>query len=341
MWKLHRYYYKEVVLTAALTFVVLFGIAMISFVYRGIDRVADGNLISVALITLLFAADTLPHLLAISVLLGTALTVARAASEREMTAIRAAGISLRTPMTAAVLVGLAATLVALLALHYVIPWAHFHKYRFGAEALREFVQRTRLAADQIHIKGVVMTWDHEEDRRFHGVVIFRGEEILLADTAWFEVEGELLTLHLEGASTPEGQAAVTSSKLMMNLREITEPGQREEGDRDLPTDQILAEIERGVQRDPVGATYTIHRRECYALLPAILAPLGFCIGLLVRDRGRAAALLLSMVPVLVFYACDFLSRQLLRALDAPAVAFLPAGVLLALSTPMCWRVVRS
>jgi hypothetical protein len=55
----------------------------------------------------------------------------------------------------------------------------------------------------------------------------------------------------------------------------------------------------------------------------------------------AALTFVVLFGIAIVYACDFLARQLLRAFDAPAVAFLPAGVLLALSTPMCWRVVRS
>ena len=51
MWKIHRYYFKEVATNAVLTFVVLFGIALISLIYRGIQRAQGGDLFAAALIT--------------------------------------------------------------------------------------------------------------------------------------------------------------------------------------------------------------------------------------------------------------------------------------------------
>ena len=95
MWKIHRYYLREVTVSALLTFLVLFGIVLIASVSRGIDRAQGGNLLSAALITFYWAADTFPHLLAISLLIATVLTFARASQDREITALRAAGISPR------------------------------------------------------------------------------------------------------------------------------------------------------------------------------------------------------------------------------------------------------
>ena len=106
MWRLHRYYLKELAVNAAITFLVLFAVVLISLVYRGIQRSQGGGLLDAAMITLFFALDALPHLLTISFLIATVVTYTRAAQARELVAIRAAGISPRVPMTAAVLVGL-------------------------------------------------------------------------------------------------------------------------------------------------------------------------------------------------------------------------------------------
>ena len=111
MWKLHRYYLKEVTTTGLLTFLVLFGIVLVASVSRGVDRAQGGNLLSAAMITFFWAADTFPHLLAISLLVSTVLTFARASQDREITAIRAAGVSPRTPMVAALIIGLAFSVV--------------------------------------------------------------------------------------------------------------------------------------------------------------------------------------------------------------------------------------
>ena len=84
----------------------LFGIVLAATVYRGIDRAQGGGLLDAALITFFWAADTLPHLLAMSLLIATVLTFARASQDREITALRAAGISPRVPVVAAMLVGI-------------------------------------------------------------------------------------------------------------------------------------------------------------------------------------------------------------------------------------------
>ena len=103
MWKLHRYYLKEVLVNAAITFLVLFAVVLVSLVYQGIQRSQGGGPLDALLITVFFALDSFQHLLTISFLLATVLTFTRAAMDRELIAIRAAGISPRVPMTAALL----------------------------------------------------------------------------------------------------------------------------------------------------------------------------------------------------------------------------------------------
>ena len=124
MQKLHRYYLGEVAISVALTFVVLFGVVMISMLARGIERAQGGDLLDAATIMFLWAVDTFPHLLTMSLLIGTVLVFARASQDREITAIRSAGISPRMPMTAALLVGVLFSLLGMYAMHQLIPAAH-------------------------------------------------------------------------------------------------------------------------------------------------------------------------------------------------------------------------
>lgn len=342
MWKLHRYYCKEVLLSSVLTFVVLFGVVALSLVYRAVDRAQGGNLFDAVLITMLWTADTFPHLMAISLLFGTVGTFARAGADREITAIRAAGISPRVPMASALLIGMAFAVVAAIGQHYVIPWAHFHKYRVGAQALREFILTTRVAGDQFQLgkndEGV-MTWAREDEHRhFHDVVIFRKGEVFLADEAWFETEGEIVSLRMLGVHSPLPGVSIAEPTIRIDMRAIA--NLRDEGDKDLDSDQLLAEVYRGVHPNPKGARYTVHQRSCFALLPCLLAPIGFCIGVMARDRGRAVAMSFALVPLFLFYASDFLGMELTRTLDMPAVGWLPALVLAVAGIPFCWRLLR-
>ena len=99
MWRIHRYYLREVTLGSVLTFTVLFGIVLISTVPRGIKYAQGFRLVDALKVTLLWTVDAVPHLLPIALLFATVLTYARAGQDREITALRSAGISPRVAMT--------------------------------------------------------------------------------------------------------------------------------------------------------------------------------------------------------------------------------------------------
>ncbi|MEM7204594.1 MAG: LptF/LptG family permease [Planctomycetota bacterium] len=358
MWKLHRYYLREVLITSMMTFVVLFGIVLIASIYRGIDRARGGDLVSAALITCLWTADTFPHLLSMGLLIGSVLSFARASQDREITAIRAAGISPRVPMVAALMIGLGFSIAGSYTQHYLIPWAHYYKYRVVSQAIRDFVINTRMNGNKMSFGRFAMAWENEDDRgHLHGVLVKRGRspsgdpeaegagDIYLAEEAWLDIspDGETITLQLRGVETllaGDQGARIDGISFDFNLRRITEGTRRLEGDKDLTSDQLLSEVYRGVHDRPDGARFTVHRRACFALMPALFAPLGFCIGVLSRDRGRMTALLFGMVPMIIFYGCVTLAPTLVRQWNWPPIAWLPAMVVGALGIPFCWRLLR-
>src|SRR5690606_25868770 len=270
---------------------------------------------------------------------------ARAAADREVTAMLAAGLSLRVPMAAAMLVALALAAGGALCLHYVIPWTHYYKYRVVAEVFREFLLHSRPAGDQITISDVVMTWDEERGERFHDAVMFVRDEVFLADQAWFEVDGDIIRLKLQGVRSPLANASVEAPTLQQDLRQLGNPEERREGDKDVTSDRLLAEVHRGASPNPNGARYTVHRRTCFAILPCLLVPIGLCIGVMARDRGRATAMAFGLVPLVLFYAADFLGLEMVRWWDHPVMSalagYLPALVLVVCGVPFCWRTLRS
>jgi len=84
----------------------------------------------------------------------------------------------------------------------------------------------------------------------------------------------------------------------------------------------------------------VHRRASFALLPFLLAPIGFCIGVLARDRGRVLALSYCMAPLSVVYLTDFLGETAMRHFRLPLIGWLPAVVTVILGVPFCWRLLR-
>lgn len=353
MWKLHRYYLKEVATSAAITFVVLFGIVLVSLVYRGIGRAEGFGLLAAAKITFYWTADTLTHLLPISLLFGTVLTFARASQDRELTAIRSAGVSPRVALVPAMLIGIVFSLIGSFALHTLVPRAHFLKYNVVADSIREVLLRTGMMGDRFAFGGLVMSWDRKDPNGdWRDVVIRVGthrselgplrDEVFVADRAAVELEDEhRLVLVLDGARDVAGDRLLPEhTRISIDMQEISEHDRREESERDMGSAELLAEVERGVHPRPGSARYVVAQRTCFALLPCLLAPIGFAIGVYSRDRGRVAALVLSMIPVFAFYLADFLGAQLTRTFDHAGFAFLPALVLIVGGTPLCWRLVR-
>lgn len=364
MWRLHRYYLRELLINAGITFLVLFAIVVISLVARGIQRAQGGELLDAAKITLYWALDAFPHLLPISFLLATVLTFSRASQDREITAIRAAGISPRVPMGAAVLIGIALSLIGSLTMHFVLPEVHFQKYRVIAELVRNTIMGMGLGGsdDRVRIPNTQLglTFGSREDLGSDNQlqqVLLRDcwlylpkdriaeigcvSPVLHVDKVWVVLPQDrdpTLRIVLEGGEDPV--SAVRFDQLEWRLTGIGEGSRRDERDEDMASSQLLAEIRRGLHERPQAARYTLHRRTCFAILPLLLGPIGFCLALAARNRGRAVAIVLAMMPLAFFYVGDVLGAKLLRATGEPLSGWLPAVLLLLVGTPFCWKELR-
>lgn len=352
MWKLHRYYLKELVVNAGITFLVLFTVVLLSLVARCIQKAQGGDLLDAALITLLFALDLFPHLLTISLLLATVLTFTRAAQDRELIAIRAAGIAPRVPMTAAVLVGIVLSVIGSVAMHYVIPDVHFRKFRVVASVLRNSFVNLKLGTDRVKVGDYVMTFRRREGADYRDCTVHAppdhpieglSSSIVHVDRIWMPPiteASESLSIVLEGVNDPIGAGDLSTVTISMPMHDIVDSDRREDRDEDLRSDQLLAEVMRGVHRQPHEALYTLFRRCCFALMPALLAPIGYCIAEFARERGRVLALLLALVPLAVFYFGEVIGARLLVSTHSAWCGWMPAALLLVFGVPMCWRHLR-
>lgn len=357
MWRLHRYYLKELAVNASITFTVMFAVVLVSLVYRGIQRSQGGGLLDAAMITLFFALDALPHLLTIAFLIATVITFTRAAQDRELIAVRAAGISPRVPMLSAVLVGIFLSVGASFANHYLIPEVHFRKYRVIADVVRSAFTNLNLGGDRITVldTGYIVTFrDREQETGdyldctiYSPRPIGRGLEspIVYVDRVSIPpLEGAAvdsdLTIVMSGVRDPIGGVAPDTLTFTVPIDELGSSGVRAEKDDDVRSDQLLAEVLRGVHRQPEKATYTLFRRCCFALMPALLAPIGFCIAELARFRGRVVALVLSLVPLAMFYLGEVLGARLLLSTKNPWCGWMPAALLALVGGPLVWRQLR-
>lgn len=351
MWKLHRYYLKEVLVSAGITFLVLFAVILVSLVYRGIQRSQGGDALDALKITLFWALDSFPHLLTISFLIATVMTFTRAAQDRELVAIRAAGISPFVPMSAALLVGLGLTAFGSVAMHYALPEVHFRKYRVIAGVVRSVFMSMQLGSDRIVLPGgYVLTYREHDGAEFRDCTIYckkpvAGFEspILFVDRVQLPEIDESTTeivIALDGIRDPIGTSG-TPGRMQIGIPvDFAGSESRDERDDDLRSDQLLGEVMRGVHPTPDGALYTLLRRCCFALMPALLAPIGYCLAEFSRDRGRVFALMLSLAPLSLFYLGEVLGARLLLSTNSPWCGMLPAALLAAFGLPLCWRQLR-
>jgi len=352
MWRLHRYYLKEVLVSASITFLVLFAVILVSLVYRGIQRSQGGDAFDALKITLFFALDSFPHLLTISFLIATVMTFTRAAQDRELVAIRAAGVSPFVPMSSALLVGVGLTALGSVAMHYAIPEAHFRKYRVIAGVVRNVFMSMQLGSDRIVLPGggYVMTYREHDGAEFRDCTIYckkpvAGFEspILFVDRVQLPDVDDTTTefvIALDGIRDPIGTSGTPGRMLIGVPIDFSGGESRDERDDDLRSDQLLGEVMRGVHPAPNGALYTLFRRCCFALMPALLAPIGFCLAEFARERGRVFALVLALAPLSLFYLGEVLGARLLLSTDSPWCGWLPAALLVAFGAPLCWGQLR-
>ncbi len=349
MWKLHRYYLKELVINSAITFLVLLAVMVVSFVARGIQRSESGGAWDALLITLFFAFDSVPHILFISYLIATVLTFTRAAQDRELIAIRAAGISPRVPMAAAVLVGIALSVAGSVAMHYLIPEIHYRKYRVVADVIRNTFMNMKLHTDRVKFGDyVLVAAERPSSYEFRDCTIYcppgrpigdLRSPIVRVDRVTMAITKDTIDVDLEGVHDPIG-GTKTNLPIAIDMRDVADRNRREDADDDVQSDQLLSEVFRGVHENPRQAVYTLLRRSCFAMMPFLLGPIGFCVAEFARMRGRVLALVLALLPLTLFYLGEVVGRRMLHATGNPWSAWMPAVLLAAFGAPFCWRQLR-
>jgi lipopolysaccharide export LptBFGC system permease protein LptF len=355
MWRLHRYYLKELMVHSGITFLVLFAVVMVSLVARGIQRSGGGELGDAALITLFWTLDALPHLVTIAFLLATVTTYTRAVQDRELIAVRAAGIAPATAMAPAVLAGLVLSVFASTTIHYVIPEIHFRKYRVIAEVLRNFYTNFKLGSDRIPLlkTGYVMTFRAQEEKGLYLECTVYGPpdkplragmpSIVLVDQVSIppiDQASESVVIHLAAVHDPVTGLDYGNLTIDIPAHDILDQDRRDEREDDICSDQLLAEYLRGAGNQPYRAAYVFCRRCVAGLMPVVLAPVGYALAELARDRGRVVALVLALVPLVLFYAGEMVGARLMSATRSAWPAWLPLGFLAVFGVPLCWRQLR-
>lgn len=342
MWRFHKYFGRELITNLGLTFVMLFGIVLLSLVARGISQ-APGQSILIALyITLLFAIDAIPHLLNISLLIATVFTFSRAAADNEITALRMAGLSPLRLMGSVLFVGALVSGANSFLVHNLIPTVHFNKYRAVRSAIEQLIMSNRSTTNSWEIAGTSMRWKRQKGRLYESVTFKRpqqGDVFMegFAKTAELgrDPAGEELIFILSGIDAytfkrgedgrllREDSGRSEQFTIRINLRRIMGKNQREEGEKDVNTAQLVAENSRGHAWRPGLTEWTIWDRSSRGLAGLFFAIVAFPIGLLMRRAGKGAAVAFSLIPLAFYY---FLLIVVNKALATSLGASWPAVI---------------
>lgn len=342
MWRLHRYYIKELFFSQGLTFLTLFGVSFLALIARGLSSAQGVNVVIALWITLLYALEMIPHLLSITVLVASVFTFGRAAADNEITAMRMAGTSPLRLMGAVLFVGAVTATVNVWILHDIIPLVHYHKHRPAKSLITQFLINNRSRQNKWEFDRLLMTWERREGQRYHGTSFRAKTETGRYSGEAREVSiesdptGELLLVvgkdfkgHIETDRFINGELTSTRKRvdlhewqLTFKLREILERGRRQEGLLDMSTSQLVAEINSTPDTDPEGR-WLVWLRTCQALSTLLLAIIGFPIGVVWQRAGRMASLAISFVPIVGYYGVLYGAQALAHRNDMVLPVLLP------------------
>lgn len=357
MWRFHRYYIREFLINFALTFAMLFGVAILATISRATGRAQGLGLLLTLRLTLYWALDTLPQLLSISVLVSSVFTFGRAASDNEITAMRAAGIRPLRLLGAVLFVGACMGATNAWLVHDVIPWAHYEKYRPTKDAFKLLMINNKSRQNQWQIDRFQMRWKKRDgpsrylDVDFNanadqGIATGHAESL---EIDYDEAEDALILSvdGFDGDMTRGGKRSTSKLShitLSFSIDAIANRNRRHEGMRDISTAQLFAEVESGAGTGDSGrgwqARWWVGHRISQALSTIFFALIGFPIGVLFRRAGRMVSFAISFVPLAFFYGLVFLGQGLSRRFESWSFSLLPVAGLAIAAVLLTRRVFR-
>ncbi|MBM3984908.1 MAG: YjgP/YjgQ family permease [Planctomycetes bacterium] len=330
----------EMLRNAAITLGVLTAILVLVMSGKAVHQEGLSLATFLRLVPLLTLANmhvTLP----LAVLVAVVLTYGRAAADNEVDALRASGVHPWHVGLPALVFGALGTLVLLVALDVVTPWASIEQKR----AFKEFdwgeVLRGKLDAGE-PVKLDERTWVSADGFTAEGLALGVRVQIYGDDRS---IEREILADSAElGVSQARGELTVTlrafhtvrGPRTEGATMTITKPLPREMVELDsrtLSTTQLLATLQRGGPLAGLSlrqAELEVHMRLASAAACLLFVFLGLPVALLFRRGDRTAAFLIAFLIVLfVYYPAREVSLYLSdRELLSPLAASWSGSVLL-------------
>lgn len=167
---LHRYIFFEllkvfILSTAAITLFLALANALTELRDRGLGPIDSAHLV------LYFVPAMLVFAMPVAALLTTTLVYGRLASDNEITACRASGVSMSTLLWPVLVLGLLIALATFSLHDHVIPWARYRAEDVGKQSIERFFFHRMRTRRHVSFGGLFISAKHIQGNILYGVVV--------------------------------------------------------------------------------------------------------------------------------------------------------------------------
>lgn len=276
----------------------------------------------------LVMVEFVPYLLPMSFLLGVVATFGRIAADRELVAVRMAGIHPGRLLLPGMAVASALSIATLWLLSHVSPEWKFVQTSYMSEAKETAFRSigrgtTELDFDQFYLKAERQ--DAGKDRVFYDVILnLRTEEDdvrVVADRVELSFDDEYLHIAFDGFNLQQGDVEFYNSEPRLSLR-LDELFPRKEKSRyrasHLTTPEIKKELASGQLPDERARdfVYEMNRRRALATTYFIFLLLGLPTGIFLRSGTQLGAFTGAVGYAFLYYVMDMRLGEWLAEIGA-------------------------
>lgn len=300
----------------------------------------------------LVMVEFVPYLLPMSFLLGVVATFGRIAADRELVAVRMAGIHPGLLLIPGLVLASVLSITTLWLLSYVSPEWKFVQTSYMSEA-RENAFRsigrgtTELDFDQFYLKAERQ--DAGKDRVFYDVILnltTEEEDLrIVADRVELSFDDEFLHISFDGFNLQQGDIEFYNSGPRLSLR-LDELFPRREKNRERASHLTTPEIKAGLASGDLPEdrardfAYEVNRRRALSTTYFIFLLLGLPTGIFLRSGTQLGAFTGAVGYAFLYYVMDMRLGEWLAeagAISAAGGAWSTNALFFAAGVALCYR----
>ena len=296
---LQIYIVRQLLLAFAFATTGILMIVLPSIAIQAIHKLGAVSLGVVARYLPMVVVELVPYLLPMAFLLGVVATFGRLAAERELIAVRMAGVHPARLSLPVILLAFALTGATNILLAEVCPNWKYNQRSYMRQAQVEILRNLSRGRTEIEFGASSLKADDVHDNVFEGVLLdlVREDEERLtidAERAVLEVNEDLLTIKLSGARVLAENARLENESPVFHfsLDELI-PMKRLERKRAKyhPSSRLRSELASGdtTQERADELVYEIHRRHALSVTYILFLLIGIPTGIVLRSSTQLGA----------------------------------------------------